>query len=85
MDALYDIRVIALNPVEAENLDAIIQDAFSSITADADLNAVVEGLNVLRCHRVADLPDGGPDRDAEGKRIVELGGTYRVVGDSTMP
>jgi len=83
VDALYDISVLSLNPIQAETLDAIIQDLFSSRTADIDLNAVVDGLNVQRCHRVADLPTG-PERDGEGRRIVEIGGTYRIVADAAL-
>jgi len=67
----FDVFVFAENPVEANNLDALIAVALN----DAELT--VDGQYTLLCRRVADTPTG-PDVDAEGKRIYQIGGTYSI-------
>lgn len=69
--ATFDVFVYAVNPVEANNLDALIAGALN----EAELT--VEGQTSLLCRRVADLPTG-PDTDAAGKRIYQVGGSYSV-------
>ena len=69
--AMFDVSVYAENPVEANNLDALIAAALN----DAVLN--VDGQDSLLCRRTSDLPTG-PDTDSEGKRIYQVGGTYSV-------
>lgn len=74
MRAMFDVFVFAENPVEANNLDALIADALN----EAELS--VDGQTTLLCRRVADTPTG-PDVDAEGKRIYQIGGTYSIWTD----
>jgi len=69
--ARFDVFVFAENPVEANNLDALVCGALN----DAELS--VDGQATLLCRRVADMPTG-PDVDAEGKRIYQIGGTYSI-------
>ena len=82
--ALVDIGVFSLNPVEAENLDALIDRLFSSVTADVTLDELVAGQKVILCRRVADMPTG-PDRDDEGRRIAHSGGTYEIWTTQPIP
>jgi hypothetical protein len=74
IQALIDVSVYAENPVDANNIDALIAGALN----EAGLN--VDGQNSLLCRRVADLPTG-PDIDSEGKRIYQVGGSYSVWTD----
>jgi len=74
---LFDVSSYAENPVEANNLDALITEALN----DAALN--VDGQRTLLCRRVADLPTG-PDIDSEGKRIYQVGGTYSIWTDQSL-
>lgn len=74
--ALYDLTVYATNPVEAENLDQLIDTLFDG--ADLELDPLVDGQRVTYCARVATLPGGGPDRDDEGKYMATVGGTYEI-------
>lgn len=69
--ATFDVSVYAENPVDANNIDALIAGALN----EAALN--VDGQTSLLCRRVADLPTG-PDIDSEGKRIYQVGGSYSV-------
>ena len=71
IQALIDVSVFAENPVDANNIDALIGGALN----DAELT--VDGQTSLLCRRVADLPTG-PDVDSEGKRIYQVGGSYSV-------
>jgi hypothetical protein len=71
MSPMFDVWVYAENPVDANNIDALINDAL----AEAALN--VEEQATMLCRRVADLPTG-PDIDSEGKRIYQVGGTYSI-------
>jgi hypothetical protein len=66
---LYDISVFAENPVDANNIDALVSQALN----EAELS--VDEQTSLLCRRVSDLPTG-PDIDSEGKRIYQVGGTY---------
>lgn len=75
--ALVDISFWSLSKVEAENLDQLTDNLFSSSTSTEDLDAVVVGQTVFYCRRVGDLPMG-PARDNEGRRIVRDGGTYDI-------
>lgn len=69
--ATFDVSVYAVNPVDANNIDALIAGALN----DAELT--VDGQDSMLCRRVADLPTG-PDLDAEGRRIYQVGGSYSV-------
>jgi hypothetical protein len=69
--SLFDIYNFAENPVDANNIDALIGAALN----EAVLN--VDGQDSLLCRRVSDLPTG-PDTDSEGKRIYQVGGSYSV-------
>ena len=75
--ALYDISVFSLHKVEAQNLDSLIDGLFSGPSADLDLDEVVVGQHVILCRRTANMPTG-PDRDDEGRRIVQFGGQYEI-------
>lgn len=71
IEATFDVWVYAENPVDANNIDALISAALDEAVLVMD-----EQDNML-CRRVADLPTG-PDIDAEGKRIYQVGGSYSV-------
>ena len=71
IEALFDVSVYAENPVDANNVDALITAALDEAVLVMD-----EQTNLL-CRRVADLPTG-PDADNEGRRIYQVGGTYSV-------
>lgn len=71
IQSLWDIVAISENSVEAENLDALVTEALN----EADLE--VDGQTTLLCQRVGDVPDD-EDTNAEGARIFQMGGTYRV-------
>ena len=75
--ALLDISTYAVNPVDANNIDALIAGALN----DAALS--VDGQSSLLCRRVGDLPTG-PDVDSEGKRIYQVGGTYSIWTDQPL-
>lgn len=71
LETMFDVMVFAENPVDANNIDALITAALNEAVLTMD-----EQDNML-CHRVADLPTG-PDVDGEGKRIYQVGGTYSI-------
>jgi len=71
LHTMFDVSVFAENPVDANNIDALIGSALN----EAVLN--VDGQNSMLCRRVADLPTG-PDIDGEGKRIYQVGGSYSI-------
>lgn len=75
--ALMDIYTYAVNPVDANNIDALITGALNeaALSVDGQIN--------LLCRRVADLPTG-PDVDSEGKRIYQVGGTYSIWTDQPL-
>ncbi len=73
----FDVYTFAENPVDANNVDALIAAALN----EAELS--VDGQSSLICRRVADMPTG-PDVDAEGRRIYQVGGTYEVWTAQTM-
>ena len=75
--ALLDISTYAVNPVDANNIDALIAGALN------DAALTVDGQSSLLCRRVGDLPTG-PDVDAEGKRIYQVGGTYSIWTDQSL-
>jgi hypothetical protein len=75
--ALFDVSTYAANPVDANNIDALIAGALN----EAGLS--VDGQTTLLCRRVADLPTG-PDVDSRGKRIYQVGGTYSVWTDQPL-
>lgn len=74
---LFDISVFAENPVDANNIDALVSQALN----EAELT--VSEQTSLLCRRVSDLPTG-PDIDSEGKRIYQVGGTYSVWTHQTL-
>lgn len=71
LQTTFDVSVFAVNPVEANNLDALITGALN----EAVLN--VDGQTNLLCRRIADLPTG-PDVDAAGRRVYQIGGSYAI-------
>ena len=71
LQTMFDVWVYAVNPVDANNIDALI----SGVLNEAELT-VDEQTNLL-CRRVSDLPTG-PDTDSQGKRIYQVGGTYSI-------
>lgn len=75
--ALLDISTYAVNPVDANNIDALIARALN------DAALTVDGQANLLCRRVGDLPTG-PDVDSEGKRIYQVGGTYSIWTDQPL-
>jgi len=77
LQTLFDVSVFAENPVDANNIDALIADALNEAVLS------VEGQTELLCRRVADLPTG-PDIDARGKRIYQVGGSYSVWTDQSL-
>lgn len=74
---LFDVSVFAENPVDANNIDALIAQALN----EAELT--VDEQTTLLCRRVSDLPTG-PDTDSEGRRIYQVGGTYSVWTNQTL-
>lgn len=74
IQSMWDISVYAENPVDANNVDALVNTALD------DQELAVDGQTTMLCRRVADLPTG-PDLDAEGRRIWQAGGTYSVWTD----
>ena len=72
--ALFDISVFAENPVDANNVYALIDTALN------DVDLTIDGQTNMLCRRVAELPMG-PDRDSEGRRIFQVGGSYSVWSD----
>ncbi len=72
--SVWDISVYAENPVDANNVDALVQTALN------DQDIAVDGQTTMLCRRVADLPTG-PDIDSEGRRIWQAGGSYSVWTD----
>jgi len=68
---MFDVWVYAENPVDANNIDALINSALAEAVLD------VEEQSTMLCRRVADLPTG-PDIDSEGKRIYQVGGSYSI-------
>lgn len=77
IQALFDVSVFAENPVDANNIDALIADALNEAVLSVD------GQTNLLCRRIADLPTG-PDIDSEGKRIYQIGGSYSVWTDQSL-
>jgi len=74
--ATFDVFVFHWNPVEANNLDALVVATLH----DADL--AVDGQTTLYCRRVADL--SSTDVDEEGKKIYQVGGTYQIWTDQPL-
>ena len=72
--ALFDISAFAENPVDASNVDALINDALD------DVDVVVDGQTTMLCRRVAELPTGA-ERDSRGRRIYQIGASYSVWTD----
>lgn len=70
--ATVDLFAFAINPVDAENLDGMIADTLQ----DAQLS--VDGQDLLYCRRSADI-SLDPDVDARGRRIFQIGGSYRLI------
>jgi hypothetical protein len=66
----FDINVYSGNPVDANNIDALV------LAALHDQDIVVSGQSTLLCRRVGDL--SSQDVDAEGKKIYQIGGTYEI-------
>ena len=71
IQTVFDVSVFAENPVDANNIDALIAGALNEAVLSVD------GQNSMLCRRVADLPTG-PDIDGEGRRIYQIGGSYSI-------
>lgn len=67
----FDIVVRGTDPVEVNNLDALITSELDDGTLE------VTGLSTLTVSRTAELPLP-PERSAEGRRVFQNGGTYEV-------
>jgi len=67
----FDIVVRGTNPVEVNSLDALITDELH------DSTLTVTGLSTLTVRRNAELPLS-PERNAEGRRVFQNGGTYEI-------
>jgi hypothetical protein len=72
--SLWDIKAYAVNPVDANNVDALIEAALN------DQDIAVDGQTTMLCRRVSDLPTG-PEMDSRGRRIWQAGGSYSVWTD----
>lgn len=77
LEALFDVTVYAENPVDANNIDALINSALDEAVL------VMDEQDSMLCRRVADLPTG-PDTDSQGKRIYQVGGTYSTWAHQTL-
>jgi len=77
LEMLFDVSVFAENPVDANNIDALITTALDEAVL------VMDEQDSMLCRRVADLPTG-PDIDSEGKRIYQVGGSYSVWAHQTL-
>jgi hypothetical protein len=71
LETMFDVSVFAENPVDANNIDALITTALNEAVL------VMDEQDSMLCRRIADLPTG-PDTDGEGRRIYQVGGTYSV-------
>jgi hypothetical protein len=74
---LFDISTFAVNPVDANNIDALISGALDEAVL------TVDGQTSMLCRRVSDLPTG-PDVDSQGKRIYQVGGSYSIWTDQPL-
>lgn len=70
--ATVDVFGFATNPVDAENLDGLVARTLQ------DATLVVDGQALLYCRRTADI-SLDPDVDARGRRVFQIGGTYRII------
>jgi hypothetical protein len=77
LETLFDVSVYAENPVDANNIDALISTALNEAVL------VMDEQDSMLCQRVADLPTG-PDIDGEGKRIYQVGGSYSIWAHQTL-
>lgn len=77
LEGLFDVTVYAVNPVDANNIDALINAALDEAVL------VMDEQDSMLCRRVADLPTG-PDTDSQGKRIYQVGGSYSVWAHQTL-
>lgn len=71
IEAMFDVSVYAENPVDANNIDALITSALTEAVL------VMDEQDSMLCRRIGDLPTG-PDTDRDGRRIYQVGGTYSV-------
>jgi hypothetical protein len=69
LEALFDIVVRGLNPVEVNSLDTLITEELDGSSLS------VTGLTTLIVRREEELPLP-PERDAEGKKVYQNGATY---------
>ena len=70
----FDIVIRGTNPVEVNTLDALITEELH------DSTLAVTGLSNLTVRRNAELPLS-PERNAEGRRVFQNGGTYEMWFD----
>lgn len=76
LDVGIDIFVYAENGVDASNIDALVAARLH------DASLTVAGQSTLICRRIADVVIP-PYVDDEGKRIHQVGGTYRIWTDQS--
>jgi len=77
LETIFDVVVYAVNPVDANNIDALITTALDEAVL------VMDEQDSMLCRRVADLPTG-PDTDSQGKRIYQVGGSYSTWAHQTL-
>ena len=75
--ALVDVFAVSENPVDARNVDQLILNALDGATL------TVDGQTSLICHRIGDLPPL-PQKDPEGKKIYQIGGSYEIWTDQPL-
>jgi hypothetical protein len=76
--ALVDIFIFSRDQVEARNLDQSFIDAFDGA------HLTVSDVTTLICRRVADV-QMPPDLDEEGKKVYQVGGSYEIWTNQSLP
>lgn len=77
---LVDVFAYDENPVNANTVDGLIAGALN----EAALDLSAGGQTLLLCRRVADLSDG-PDPDARGRLVWQVGGSYAIWSTQPLP
>lgn len=74
---LCDITTWAENPVDANNVDALVAAALNEAAL------AVAGQVTLLCRRISDTPTG-QEIDSTGKRVYQIGGSYEIWTDQSL-
>jgi len=69
--ALVDVFAWSENPVEAENLDALIAEALHEAPLE------VGEQQLIQCRRISATPTG-PTADGTGRRVYQIGSTFEI-------